>query len=524
MFGVNDPLILATATKGHSHEMYAGQSLKDLQREMAEESEKGEEKESSDPWFAKIRKIGAEKKKEGEELVVDKEDRIDIPAEYSSISQLLSTLHQNEIQPVAVVCFHQFADLCTLSSRREFVSMASDEYHLILLGGTFDEWLSLNIGNDTIVDYSMIHRVLHIPTGESTLYAQALLLRVSKTYIMHGSSSNDDEIGNNDCAIGSVLGSSAACIDTYSSVVWPLMVSANGAANIAIARPNQFLINVVQKDTVKSWTGKYVHNQVQRCLSKLHGLGSSASTFHLFPRKTRQGHPLSLIGCQYGNGQDCLTQLQAIVQGMHPSSTNEVEVDSTGGSGQEVTSISTIDLEPHRDKEVDESYTDLLSIQFHLDLYLSNFLLGRDGDLCFQFYESMGIVHESVLRFMARSHNVDESIFTSESQRVGEEGRVGRKACLMRLDASILQLNVTIKAHRSTQDKYLSESSIDVTCVLNQIKSGALATYMRGNLFADRVALKATSLWDVLQVTPSSIDTPRVKDAEMTGLDVEIKI
>merc|ERR1712139_578875 len=125
-------------------------------------------------------------------------------------------------------------------------------------------------------------------------------------------------------------------------------------------------------------------------------------------------------------------------------------------------------------------YIDLLSIQFHLDLYVSNFLLGRDGDLCFQFYESMGIVHESVLRFMARSHDVDESIFTTESQRVGEEGRLGRKACLMRLDASILQLNVTIKAHRTTQDNYLSTSLIDVASILNRIKGGALATYMRG--------------------------------------------
>jgi hypothetical protein len=533
IFGVNDPLILATATKGHSHEMYSGQTLKDLERQMADtESEKeGKQggKESSDPWFSKIRKIGAEKMKEGDNLEDDATDGKGVwaPVEYSSISQLPSTLHQNKIQPVAVVCFHQFADLCTISSRKEFVSMAMDEYHLILLGGTFDDWLSYNKGNDTIVNYSMIHRVLHVPTSESTLYAQALLLRVSKTYIMHGSGSSDNESGtsDHDCAIGSILGSGAACMDTYSSVVWPLMTSANGAANIAIARPNAFLVDVVQKDAVKSWTGKYVHNQVQRCLSKLHGLGSSASTFHLHPRKTDQGHPLSLVGCQYDYGQDCLVQLQEIVRNMYPFLPNEVGIDSTGGAGQEGTSLSTIDLEPlSRNKDEDEMYIDLVSIQFHLDLHLSNFLLGRDGDLCFQFYESMGIVHESVLRFMARSHDMDESVFTTESQRVGEEGRLGRKACLMRLDASILQLNVTIKAHRNTQDKYLSPSSIDVASILNQIKSGALATYMRGNLFADRVALKATSLWDILQVAPSSIDTPRVEDSEMTGLDVEIKI
>jgi len=197
-------------------------------------------------------------------LILDMNLHVDnVRLQHSFGLESLKVLHlQSSISQYDVaVCFIQFYYLCTISNRNSEIP-SSSTYVLLLLGGTWDQWLS----ND-IITYEHLRHTVHVSEGRVGRAVELIANAKHGIYIFH-----DDNP-----------------ISTVSNVLFPLVIAAqrtyyeknkSDRIHVHLVRGNSHLMKVIESGC-EVWDHDYFDSQVSIGLTVAHSLGVTSSRFTL---------------------------------------------------------------------------------------------------------------------------------------------------------------------------------------------------------------------------------------------------
>lgn len=224
------------------------------------------------------------------------------------------------------VCYFEYKSLCSQSARNSIIDPKDrDTYILLLLGGTWSDWISpldSNKENENdqdmnVLNVDILHRVVHVKEGR-TGAAQHLITHAGNgtVYNFHGvweggvvqvdsfNPSEKEEVQAN----------------TVNDTIWPVVafcaratynsrsrVNAKGVNSVAIEANsgdasdssdreeetidqsgrlhflewNDHIISIVSNENCESWDREYLEESVYKAILRLHGLGTSRTKVHI---------------------------------------------------------------------------------------------------------------------------------------------------------------------------------------------------------------------------------------------------
>jgi glycosyltransferase involved in cell wall biosynthesis len=446
--------------------------------------------DSSSPWV-----------KEDENDILKSPAKLQQDEENRKKSEALSARRRDPL-PILVVCFWDYSELCSSVTRREMVGkdIGENEYHLLLLGGTFENWLSTP---DTL-SYSSIHRVIHVAINRSGMAAMGLIEKVDTVYLMHGDKDHSS-IGGSMCNLDSVFAAfrdmtvghavEHFCESVDSTTLWPLALAARAGITIRTWAANDIYLSSAKIDDLRVWGTSHLTSMLQRSTCKAHGLGSRVS--RIFVR------PAGVMEVQFGGNDyldDFVGDASAYVDDGRLCAENAAK-------WKKMLSHSLVGSD-----NINESVTvGHLSITVRLDI--ENFVPGRDGDICFQI----------LLPHSNRSdHSADDEEHLPRTMRFPGEVEVDKpRTCLLRHDFPVVSLNTSLlyRPPRQGEDEY--------TFTLSQLSSmlchSTLEVYARGNLFADTVDSVKLPLAQFLVTNAKKLTTQEnIDTSDMNVLELDI--
>jgi len=169
-----------------------------------------------------------------------------------------STLRNYDV----AVCFIQFYYLCTISNRNTEITSPSN-YTLILLGGTWDQWLQHDI-----ISYENLPFTVHISDGRVGRAIELIVNAKNAIYLFHDVNPT---------------------ASTISNVLFPMVIAAQRTTvnsddisrlHIHLVKANDQLIRVLESGC-EYWNQDYFDSQVSIGLAVAHSLGVTSSKFTL---------------------------------------------------------------------------------------------------------------------------------------------------------------------------------------------------------------------------------------------------
>ena len=253
------------------------------------------------------------------------------------------------------------------------------------MGGTLEEWLSLNDGahdDEQVLPYEYLHCVVHVAAGHTGLQAVALLQRMQVIYFMHGTGLSEEH-----CNMPSVLSKLLSrdeidleeCPSREDTVLWPLVAAASVNATIHMWDANNLYLASAKLDDLSNLGASYLTAAVQRTVCKAHGLGSATSSLSIIPAGTLM---FTLAGVNHLlNFVERALAIPPVWVGDEVAGAI-VEVDGGQSLLQRLSTPLTMMASPSATKQ--EGFTAIGAIMVAGRLDLDNFVPGRDGDVCFQ--------------------------------------------------------------------------------------------------------------------------------------------
>ena len=174
------------------------------------------------------------------------------------VSAPTSSLRNYEV----AACFIQFYYLCTISNRNAEIPHSTN-YTLILLGGTWEQWLQY----DTI-SYEILPYTVHISDGRVGRAIELLVNANSAVYLFHDVNPTTSTIHN---------------------VLFPMVIAAqrttvndddSARLHIHLVKSNDQLLRVLEAGC-QNWNHDYFDSQVSIGLTVAHSLGVTSSRFTL---------------------------------------------------------------------------------------------------------------------------------------------------------------------------------------------------------------------------------------------------
>ena len=425
---------------------------------------------------------------------------------------------RRQVSPTAVVCFWEYSHLCTRGYRQAMMTNSGLEegsYHLVLLGGTFDQWVHLDtseaMGTEReILAYEYLHRVVHVAQNQVGLQAASILQQVKTVYFMHGSGFPSEQPCDLHSVLGGLLGSvggegmkakETVCASRDDTTIWPLVVAAINKATIHMWEGNALYLAAAKLDDLKNYDAKYLTTAVQRTVCKAHGLGSATSQLALQPAGVLE---FSLADIDY------LSTFVERAQGLAEESLEGVRDDLTRLSVP--VTLRETPLSMDGISEI-RSYDDLISIghiKLAIRLDLQNFHAGRDGDLCFQ----VVLPHARRQPFGSPKDTPPYSM-----RYLFEDEVLIPRGCLMRKDFPVVALNLTMVVRRGDSNDF----AVSMSGILTRLAHATLEVYARGNMFADTVQYKQYSVLPYLQSNAREIvREQKIDTSDMTAIDIDL--
>lgn len=361
---------------------------------------------------------------------------------------------------VVVVCIYPFVDLCCQTNREHYVQMHRGSfdpssfqarYTLLLLGGTWNDWLSVGLGADGMPFLSQqdLMSVIHVREGHvgdalNIVQQAAVVAVLNPTYgntqrfaalqqCQHAANTASSEArirGLLDCQRDFP-------VSTTSEALWPLVAAAVSSAKIHLLNSSPQLMDVVRQDC-SGWSQEAFVVMVRTGMNRLLGLGSINTSVGVKLLPTRFVHAGDSQVLQCGPGCE---EADASFVGSYFTNHNVSFDDSIRGSDS----------------------TGLL----FLSLSYEQFHVGRDGECCLQ-----------------QSHTTAVN-FTTAEKFAEDEQIPGDKMCLMRPYKYVaVQL-------RTPLEKYLCGRSASLL----------LSVQLRGSFFGDPFLSLDMRIDDVAQFT-----------------------
>lgn len=242
-----------------------------------------------------------------------------------------------------VVCFIDHFSLCTSVLRQDMVSTGDTPYTLILLGGSFKDWLE-DRNNSPILNYDDLKYTIHVSGGRRG-NAVGAIQKAEKIYILH-----HDNIVNNGV--------------TTNDILWPFILAAVSGARIQLAKYNahfQSLVGVEGNNFDSlDWNSMSMQKTMSSGLVRLHGFGVSTARVEV----RRMGYD--------SDGHLQLIQDTTDLSFEEYSTSSKKQSSSTKPS-------STINTDNTTENNTLPFSKQLLSSPIILELNFSQFVVGRDG-------------------------------------------------------------------------------------------------------------------------------------------------
>jgi len=370
---------------------------------------------------------------------------------------------------LVVVCIYPHVDLCCQTNREHYVRMYGSaldassvqaRYTLLLLGGTWTDWLGVDTGADALPFLSQqdLLSVIHVGKGR-TGDALNIVQNAAVVAVLNPTFGNTQSFAAlRQCQIATDSSSYDArarglldCqrnfpVSTTSEALWPLVAAAVSSARIHLLNSSPQLMDVVRQDC-SGWSQEAFVVMVRTGMNRLLGLGSihTAVSAKLLPTQFLVAADSPVLQC----GPDCTRADVSFVESYFVN--NNVSFD---------------DLNQW-------SSTRLL----FLSLSYEEFHVGRDGECCLQ-------------QSQATSVN-----FTTSEKFAEDEQIPGDKICLMRpYKYVVVQL-------RAPAEKHLCGKSIPLL----------LSVQLRGSFFGDPFLSLDMRLDDVAQ---RSVPAPKAWNGE----------
>jgi hypothetical protein len=253
-----------------------------------------------------------------------------------------------------VVCFIDHFSLCTNVLRQDMVSAGDTPYTLLLLGGSFKDWLA-DRNNGPMLTYDDLKYTIHVSGGRRG-NAVGAIQKAEKIYILH-----QDDIVNNGV--------------TTNDILWPFILAAVSGARIQLAKYNAHLQSLVgvggsNFDSL-DWNSMSMQKTMSSGLVRLHGFGVSTARVEV----RRMGYDSD------GHLQPIKDETNLSSE-EHSSSSKERSSSTSSSSARESSSTepsSTINTDNTTENNTLPFRKKLLSSPIILELNFSHFIVGRDG-------------------------------------------------------------------------------------------------------------------------------------------------
>ncbi len=420
---------------------------------------------------------------------------------------------RTEVRPVGVVCFWTYVHLCTRIRRQSMVGgsgLQEGDYHLILIGGTLEQWLREQEEQNSpeeILSHEYLHRVVHVATGHAGLQALALIQRLERVYFMHGVGNSEER-----CDLHSVLsallsedkGDLKGCPSRDDTVLWPLVAAASVNASIHMLEANSLYLAAAKLDDLRNWGASYLTSAVQRTVCKAHGLGSAASTLILVPAGTLM---FTLAGVDHLS--TFVERAMAIGEVGSADAGVAVEGDGEQTSFERLSTPLAVSTSQSDTKQDGLAAIAAVTVAGRLDL--RDFMPGRDGDVCFQVLLPHVRRPPPATINDAPPHNMH---FPFENEVPMPRG------CLMRKDFPVVALNLTLHVRRGPATDSLALSLSDL---VSRLAHSTVEVYARGSMFADTVVYRHYDLLPFLQSNAEEIvRAQRIDTRDMNVVDIDL--
>eukprot|EP01032_Pedospumella_encystans_P015993 gene15993-18265_t len=370
-------------------------------------------------------------------------------AESEMLVSTSGTSVASDVTATVVVCIYPHIHLCARSNREYFVRnvwkddkiMSSEvySYTLLLLGGSWDEWLSAGPGPDgqPFLNTNELHTVVHV-RGDRVGDAANVVQRSRAVVILnpaYGDNARHQKM--HECFANAHMLANAAekasalqrCLrdtpaSTTEEVIWPLVAAAVSSARIHLLSRSPQILDVARSGCGE-WSEERFVVMVQTGMNRLLGLGSthtSVTVSRLRLQEDRKNKGTALT-C----GQECSAKDLALVDSFLNSHEGAIEAGHS----------------EHEAKLV------------FLKLEYEKFQVGRDGECCIQ------------------QRSPIESKESEVEAKGGGEQIPGDKICLMRPYRYLL---VQLQAPRDLSKRHLCHH------YSNDLE---LSVQLRGSFFGD---------------------------------------
>jgi hypothetical protein len=167
--------------------------------------------------------------------------------------------------------------------------MREGGYGLLLVGGTWTQWLELH---EAVLSYPILPLVTHVGPGRPSDWAHYLVRQASRVVLM----APGDESGQD-----SDLGEAPSC------PIWPFVLAALSGAGLYMPSSNAHLLQL-SREASNGWGAAHLDNGARTLVSKLHGLGSAYSRVVVKTLATTQSVPFLTSAPASAQASTCTTR------------------------------------------------------------------------------------------------------------------------------------------------------------------------------------------------------------------------
>lgn len=191
----------------------------------------------------------------------------------------ITNIHQDEI---LVVCFINYIHLCTISNRMKITNKMNSSYTLLLLGGSWSQWVD-GVDNEFIITRENLYRTVHVADMRTGIATKLISSMTGTIFILH-----DNYIDNiNDIYINKDSETEILSINTVNNIIWPIIYSCirnnklsthfgDNYLRVHLPKSNNQLMNLFQEDC-ENWDYNYLKSSISTGFIRLYGLGKSLS-------------------------------------------------------------------------------------------------------------------------------------------------------------------------------------------------------------------------------------------------------